>query len=167
MKPLDKLKAAYLEYSKFKWPNVPDHARTFPNHFKKSNTTNGLTSCIITYIELLGWSAERTGNEGRVIDNTKTVTDTLGFKRTIGSVDRIKSSGKLGTSDIKATIQGRFVAIEIKNAKTKDRMSPRQEKYKNQIIKSGGIYQVITDLESGVEWLDKFGENPFKHEFWT
>lgn len=166
MKPLDRLKQAYDEYSRFKWPNVPDHARTYPSYFSKSTTTNGLTACIIKYIELLGWSAERTGNEGRVIDNTKVVTDTVGMKRTIGSVDRIKSSGKKGTSDVKAVIQGRFVAIEIKNIKTRDRMSKVQEQYKRQVEKSGGIYHVITDLESGIEWLDKFGENPFKHEFW-
>jgi hypothetical protein len=166
MKPLDRLKQAYDEFSRYKWPNVPDHARTYPSYFSKSTTTNGLTACIIKYIELLGWSAERTGNEGRIIDNTKIVTDTVGMKRTIGSVDRIKSSGKKGTSDVKAVIQGRFVAIEIKNSKTRDRMSKVQEQYKRQIEKSGGIYHVITDLESGIEWLDKFGENPFKKEFW-
>lgn len=171
MKALDKLKQRYDEYMDFKYPNVPDKAKAkhhgnYPTHFTKSKTTNGLTSCIIQYIELLGWSAERSGNEGRVIDNRKIVTDTVGFQRTIGSVDRIKSSGKKGTSDIKATLQGRFVAIEIKNTTTKDRMSPAQKKYQDQIIKSGGIYKVITDLESGIEWLDQFGENPFKHEFW-
>jgi hypothetical protein len=165
-KPIDKLKTLYDEYSRFKWPNVPDHARTYPSCFSKSTTTNGLTACVIKYIELLGWGAERTGNEGRVIDNTKVVTDTVGMKRTIGSVDRIKSSGKKGTSDIKAVIQGRFVAIEIKNAKTKDRISKAQAQYANQVVKSGGIYKVITTLEEAIEWLDHFGENPFKHEFW-
>ena len=165
-KAINRLRAAYNEYSRFKWPNVPDKARTYPSYFSKSTTTNGLTNCIIKYIELLGWSAERTGNEGRVIDNRKIVTDTVGFQRTIGSVDRIKSSGKKGTSDIKAVIQGRFVAIEIKNAKTRDRMSKVQEQYKQQVERSGGIYHVITDLQSGIEWLDKFGENPFKKEFW-
>jgi hypothetical protein len=58
------------------------------------------------------------------------------------------------------------VAIEIKNSKTKDRMSNTQEQYKRQVEKSGGIYHVITDLETGMEWLDKFGENPFKEDFW-
>jgi hypothetical protein len=166
MKPIDKLKQKHLEYLRFKYPNVPEKAYSFPNFFSKSTTTNGLTQCVIHYIFLLGWIAERNSNEGRVIDNTKTVTDSVGFKRRIGSVDRIKSSGMKGTADIFATIQGRHVSIEIKNAKTKDRMSKAQEQYKNKIEKSGGVYHVITDLESGMEWLDKFGENPFKHEFW-
>jgi hypothetical protein len=163
MNALTKLKAKYDEYSRKRWPNVPDYARTYPPHFSKSNSTNGLTACVITYIELLGWTAERTGNEGRVIDNTKTHVDVLGRVRQTGSVDRIKSSGKKGTSDIKAVIGGRFVAIEIKNENTRDRMSANQIAYRDQVIRSGGIYKIMTNLDEAIEWLNQFGENQLNY----
>jgi hypothetical protein len=166
MTPLDKLKSKHLEYSRYKWPSVPDKARVYPSWITKTRTTNGLTNAIIHYIFLMGWIAERNSNEGRVIDERKQVTNVLGQRKTIGTVKRIPGSGMKGTADVFATIRGRHVAIEIKNAKTKDTMSEAQKKYRNKVIKSGGIYKVITDLESGIEWLDQFGDNEFKKEFW-
>jgi hypothetical protein len=46
-----------------------------------------------------GHHCERTGNEGRVIDQRKIVTDVLGNSRMIGSVQRVYGSGMRGTSD--------------------------------------------------------------------
>lgn len=159
MNSLDKLRDKHKRYLSIKYPSFPTNYYPEPNWMSKTSTTNGLTQAVISYIEWSGWSAERTGNEGRVMDERKQYTDALGHRKTMGTVKRIKGQGKKGTSDIKAVIAGRFVAIEIKSASTKDRMSEAQLKYKAEVERSGAIYKVITNLDEAIEWLDTFGEN--------
>jgi hypothetical protein len=155
MKPLDKLKELYLSYSKIKNPSLPDYARCYPPYFSKSSTTNGLTKCIIAYIRLNGWQAERISTTGRIIDKTKIVTDSVGFQRQIGSKEWIKGTGTKGSGDISATISGKSIKIEIKNEKTKDRQSIDQKKYELTIDFSGGIYYIAKNFNDFVTWFDE------------
>lgn len=148
-KRLDEL---WLEYSRKEWPNVPDHCR--PGFPYKDNSTNGLTKCVIKFIELSGWQAERISSTGRYIDNSTTFTDVVGFKRQIGRGKYIKGTGTNGTSDIKAVIHGRSISIEIKYGK--DRQSEAQKKYQESIERAGGIYIIIKDFDSFLEWYDGF-----------
>ncbi len=168
MKAIDKLKLKYLEYSQYKWPNVPDFARTYPNYISKQNSTNGLTNCIILMIKLKGWQAERINNTGRKIDNTKIVTNIIGKQKRIGSSKWIKGTGDNGTADISATILGRSVKIEVKNKKTKDSMSEDQLRYKQKVEAGGGIYYIATDFESFYKWVEQFEDNTIenKHLLW-
>ncbi len=76
---------------------VPQYA--IPRSKYSDKTSNGLTKCIIDFLLLMGFFAERTGNEGRVIDQRQTITDVLGRTKQIGSIKRIPSSGAKGTSD--------------------------------------------------------------------
>lgn len=151
MKPLEKLKTLKMESLKDKYPNVPEHA--VPGVKYNDKTANGLTKCVIDWCILNGHFAERTSNEGRVIDSRKTVTDTLGFKRTIGTVKRIKSSGTIGTSDVKCVINGKMVACEIKIGK--DRQSEAQKQYQAKIEKAGGIYWIVKSFD---EFYNKYME---------
>ena len=137
-----------------RFPTVPDNARFTPAYSDRK--TNSLTKCVIDYIRLSGYFVERSGNEGRIIDNREIVTDCIGRTKTIGSLQRIRSSGTNGTSDLKAIIKGRFVAIEIKCAATHDRIRPDQQKYKQQIEKSGGIYYIARDFATFYEWFNNF-----------
>jgi hypothetical protein len=135
------LKELHLQEQKRKYDlpyySCPDYSAT---------TTNGLTKCVLAFLKLKGHFCERTGNEGRTIDKRQTVTDILGNLRTIGSVQRVRSSGMKGTSDLKAIIQGRFIAIEIKNALTHDKLRPEQKHYQTEIEGSGGLYVVVTSF---------------------
>jgi hypothetical protein len=143
MKALDQLKQLKQDKAKEEYPSVPDYA--LPSVKYTDKTANGLTKCVIDWCILNGHFAERTSNEGRVIDGRKTYTDAVGFKRTIGTVKRINSSGTIGTSDVKAVINGRMVAIEIKIGK--DRQSEAQKQYQAKIEKAGGIYWIVKSFD--------------------
>jgi hypothetical protein len=140
-----------FEKLKEKYPNFP-----YPIKPKYSDrTANGLTKCVIDYIELRGFQAERINSTGRQIDNRITSTDVLGNQRTIGSVKWIKSSGQVGTADISATIQGRSVKIEIKCEATGDnKQSKGQIEYQKQIEVSGGVYLIVRNFEQFYNWFN-------------
>jgi hypothetical protein len=143
MTPIDLLKQLKQAEQRKLYPNVPEYAMKPIKYEDK--TANGLTRCVIEFLNLSGHMAERSSNEGRVIDNRKTYTDMVGFTKTIGTVKRIPSSGTKGTSDIKATIGGRMVAIEVKIGK--DRQSEAQKQYQERVEKAGGIYWIVKSFE--------------------
>lgn len=152
MKALDKLKKLHLEKQVKEHPNYPvDYIGSYKH---KPNSTNGLTRCVQDLILFSGYHCERTGNEGRVIDNRKTYVDVIGRSKTIGSVQRIKGQGTNGTSDLKAIIKGQMIAIEIKYGK--DRQSEAQKEYQAKIEKSGGIYLIVKDLDVFYDWMLEF-----------
>lgn len=92
------------------------------------STANSLTRCIIDYINLKGYQAERINCMGNPIP----VGD--------GTYRMGKTTMDLGTADISATIKGRSVKIEVKTGK--DRMSSYQRRYRDKIEAAGGIYIV-------------------------
>jgi len=119
----------------------------------KDNTANGLTKCIITFIQLKGGQAERINSTGRPIDNRTTYTDAVGIIRTIGSIEWIKGTSTNGTADISSTIKGRSVKIEVKIGN--DRQSEAQKDYQHAIEAAGGIYTISKDFTTFVEWYYK------------
>ena len=58
-----------------KYPNIPDHA--LPKIKYSDRTANGLTKCIIDFLRLQGWQAERISTTGRYLDESKTYIDVL------------------------------------------------------------------------------------------
>lgn len=142
--------------AKRRFPNVPYLApRTYSD-----KTTNELSKCVIDFLRLKGHHCERTGNEGRLIDNRKAVTDVLGNVRTIGRIQRVYGSSMRGTSDLKAVFPGgKFVAIEIKCTATNDRIRPEQLVYKEAIEAASGIYIVASSFAGFYDWYNQtFGE---------
>jgi hypothetical protein len=113
-------------------------------------TANGLTKCVIDYINLIGGQAERISNTGRYIDDSKIVTDVLGNRKKIGTGKYIKGTGTNGTADISATFKGKSIKIEIK---MKDKQSEAQKEYQQAIERAGGIYFICHTFD---EFLDKF-----------
>ena len=152
MTPLDHLRQLKLAKTREAYPNVPEYA--LPKIEYNERSTNGLTRCVLDFLNLSGDFCERTGNEGRVIDGRKTYTDVLGRQKTIGSVKRIKSSGTKGTSDLKAVISGRMVAIEIKYGA--DRQSQAQKDYQASVEKAGGTYWVVKNFNQFYELYQEF-----------
>jgi len=121
-------------------------------HQYKPSTANGLTRCVIDWIKFSGGQAERISVTGRMIDNTKVVSDVMGHRRIVGSVSYQKSSMTKGSADISAIINGRSVKIEIKIGR--DRQSDAQKQYEQSVTKAGGVYIIVHTLEDFVNWWD-------------
>ena len=155
MKPLDRLKELKLNESINEHPNVPRYAIAVPKYTDK--TANGLTKCILDYLQLSNHQAERINTMGRPIDNRKQVTDVLGRTKTIGSMTWGKSTATKGSADISATIYGRSVKIEVKIGK--DRQSQDQKVYQENIEKSGGQYWIVKNFDDFMKKYDQFLES--------
>ena len=147
-----RLKDLYLIEHYKRFPNFPGYAKTTPPYTDK--TANGLTRMINDLLNLSGHQSERISNMGRPIDRRKIVTDCIGRKKQIGSIQWIKGTGTNGTADISATVAGHSVKIEVKIGR--DRQSEAQRKYQSDIERSGGIYIIVTDFESFLKWYDQF-----------
>jgi hypothetical protein len=145
----------YIEDANKKYPSFPKDYIPAPKYNEKG--ANALTKCVIDFLIFNGWQAERISSTGRYVDNTKVVTDVIGRQRTIGSGKWIKGSSTKGTADISATIKGKSIKIEIKYGK--DRQSQEQMRYQLAIEKAGGVYLIVRDFDSFVEWYDKFTSN--------
>jgi hypothetical protein len=134
-----------------KYPNMPlDYIPLFKYTDK---TANGLTRCIIDYLTLQGYQAERISTTGRMVDNTKNYTNVLGITKQLGSKKWIKGSGTKGSADISATIKGKSVKIEVKIGK--DRQSEHQKAYQQSIENSGGLYLIATSFEQFINNITK------------
>lgn len=129
-----------FENKKQKFPNFPYPIR--PKY--RDDTANGLTNCVIDFIKLKGYQAERInsmGNQIKIKGNTKW----------------IKGSSTNGTSDISATIKGRSVKIEIKCKATGDHyQSNEQKSYQKAIEQAGGIYIIVREFKGFRTWLNSF-----------
>ncbi len=152
----DILKDLYLSADEKKYPSIPAYARATPSYSDK--TANGLTKCIIDFINLSGGQAERISNTGRQIDNRITVLDVIGRSKTIGSMEWVRGTGKNGTADISATIKGRSVKVEVKIGR--DKQSQDQKNYQKEVERAGGIYFIARNFESFYNWYNqKFAGN--------
>ena len=149
---MKELIALALEQNRKKYPNFPEHARPKPKYTDK--TANGLTKCVIDWINFNGYQAERINTTGRMIDNRTTYQNVLGQNVTIGSTTYIPGTGTKGSADISATINGRSVKIEVKIGK--DRQSPNQVAYQAMIEKAGGVYIIARDFEGFLQWYKSF-----------
>jgi hypothetical protein len=148
---LNHLRKLALEDEQRKHPNVPEYALPKPKYSDK--TSNGLTKCIIDFLKLSGWQAERIAVTGRMIDDRHSYTDVIGNTKTIGSTRWIKSSMQVGTADISATVKGRSVKIEVKVGR--DRQRPKQIEYQKQVEAAGGIYLLVKSFDQFYSWYVK------------
>jgi len=140
---LEQLRALALAHSRTLHPTLPESARSTRTY--NDRTSNGCCLCIIDFLHFSGQQAERVSVTGRYIDKSKTVKDTLGFTRRIGSGQWIKSSMQPGTADLSATINGRSVKIEIKIGR--DKQSEFQKRYQQQIEQAGGLYWLCHNFD--------------------
>lgn len=152
MKALDHLKVLKLAKLKEQYPSLPDHAIPAPKY--TDNSANALTKCVIDFLNMSGYQAERINTMGRMIDNRRTYTDVIGRQKTIGSTKYIPTTGTKGSADISATINGRSVKIEVKHGK--DRQSKEQKAYQEQVERAGGTYYIARDFQSFFDWYQQF-----------
>jgi hypothetical protein len=145
-----------MEEKRRKYPSTPENYLVKPNYSDK--TANGLTKCIISFLHLNGWQAERINCTGRPIDRRRIVTDCLGNSRTIGSIEYVHTTGTRGTADISATIAGRSVKIEVKIGA--DRQSEYQKQYQRTVEAAGGVYVIAKDFGQFYSWyIQNFGNH--------
>ena len=148
MNAFEALKALYLADNFRKYPDLP--YRCPPKYTDR--TSNGLTRCIIDFIRLSGYQAERINNTGRLLDSRQVVTDVIGNRRLIGSSTWIPGTGQRGTADISATIAGRSVKVEVKCASTGDQQRPAQIEYQRQVEAAGGVYYLARTFPQFYDW---------------
>lgn len=144
-----------LKDLKEKYPSMPEYGIPIPKY--TDSNANGLTKCIIDFLNHSGHQAERISSMGRIIDNSKVVEDVLGRKRTIGSKKYIKGTSTNGTADISSIILGKSVKIEVKIGK--DRQSADQKKYEQATIKAGGLYWIVKDFDMFIDYYNALLNN--------
>ena len=142
----------YQNYQSLKFPSMPKNS--LPVKKYTDNSTNNLTKCVIDFLNMSGMQAERINTTGRYVENKTTFVDIVGRQRTIGSGKYIKGTGTKGSADISATIFGRSIKIEIKYGR--DVQSNAQKEYQQSIEQAGGIYIIVRDFDSFLEWFNEF-----------
>lgn len=146
-----RLEREYTAWHYSRHPLIPVGSRVLRRF--DDRTANGLTKCILAFLQMEGWQGERVNVMGRPIDNRRTYTDVVGKTRQVGSLSWIKSTATPGSADIAATINGRSVKVEVKIGA--DRQSRAQKDYQRAVEQAGGLYVIAKDFESFIEWYNK------------
>ncbi len=107
-----------------------------PRKFR-DDTANGLTKCIVKYIELNGGFASRLNNQGT-------------YSRRLGKY--IPSTSKRGLPDIIATYKGLSLHIEVKHGR--DRQIESQKAVEFAVNGAGGVYYIAQDFTDFKDWFD-------------
>ena len=148
----DKLKALELESLKSKYPSMDP--RFIPLTDWKDTSANGLTKCIIFWINAMGGQAERISNQGQYRAGKKIQVGTGEIAYTKELKGKwTPGQGTKGTADISATIRGRSVKIEVKQ---KDKQSEAQKQYQQAIQLAGGTYIIAKNFDDFVLWYESF-----------
>ena len=137
MEPIEQLHVIAFQDLRKKHPSFPKHALPRPKY--SDRTANGLTKCIVHYINLIGGMAERRNSMGRYL-KPKTYTNVFGKKVQLGTGKYIPNTGRNGTSDISGVFKGVPLVIEVKIGR--DKMSPAQQTYKRDFERAGGFYLI-------------------------
>ena len=142
MKAIDVVKELALAELKEKHPSIPEHPLPDPKY--NDRTANGLTKCIIDFINLSGGLAERRNSMGRYL-KPKTYNNVFGKKVELRKGNYIPTTGRKGTADISGLFQGVPIAVEVKIGR--DKLSEAQEGYKGDFEAAGGWFCVAKDFE--------------------
>lgn len=120
--------------------------------------TNGLTTCVKDFLTYHGHYAIRTNRQGQAHVEYIPIGGTAKNQMTGKGVkynQKVKwtknPEGKAFT-DLQATINGLYIAIEIKCKATGDTIKDDQKKNKQLVEQSGGIHLFVTDMEMFWKW---------------
>ena len=160
IKLMAKQKLSLQTLTDMDWSLRCSQTRMQPNYVPRNvftdKTANGLTKCVVTWLTINGWQAERISNTGRYIDNSKIVTNVLGHQKKIGTGKFIKGSGTNGTADISSTIKGLSIKWEVR---MKDKQSDDQKEYQAMIERAGGKYFIIHDFDEFMMYYKSIVDN--------
>ncbi len=148
---LKQLRELANEYNRKRYPNAPLHTLPVPSY--KDTTANGLTKCIVDFIEFKGGRADRISSAGRFIDTSRQVTDVMGGSRRIGTGKWVPGQTRKGYADVNATIRGYSVMIEVK---MKDKQSDAQVAFAEAERTAGGQYWLVHSFNEFLEQYNAF-----------
>ena len=123
-----------FEQKRLKHPDVPFLLK----HQYRDDSANGLTACVVAWLQLHGYFAGR-------INVTGTYSKKLG--------KYIHSGSRRGMADITAIIGGKHVSVEIKHGH--DKMREAQLKVKHEVEQAGGVYIVASTFDDFLEKINK------------
>jgi hypothetical protein len=146
-----RLKRMHHESIKSKSPGFFEASGGYSMKIKPYNdtTSNGLTKCIIDWINYSGGHAIRVNTQGQV----RKERVQLAFGNYRDNITFTPSTTPKGTSDIKATMQGKSLNIEVKIGP--DKMSPAQLKQKHLEEAAGALCFTAKNMESFIVWFDE------------
>lgn len=133
---LRELEKLALEAKRIKHPNMPAFAIVKPSF--SDQDTNSLTTAILEAIRLHGGFATRVQTQGQY-DPTRKIWR--------------KGQTVIGMPDITGIINGKSISIEVKNKRTRDRLSHHQKDTIKRIQDAGGLCFVARDFESFYAWF--------------
>lgn len=146
---INRYESLHEQWFKNEYPSAYKDGHYIQPIFPDVGTTNGLTKYVSDFIKFSGGYANRLNVAGRQIGG---ITQTMSGAK-FDDRKFITSSTRKGTEDLDCVWQGRKIAIEIKNAVTKDKLRPDQVKQRQRIERAGGIYWVVTSPEDFlVQW---------------
>lgn len=137
-----------------------------PKKIFTDKTANGLTTCVIAFLNLAGMQAERISNSGRYLQGKSISRGFFGSVHTPGKF--IPGSGRNGTADISSTITvsigGKIAGLSVKwEVKMSDKQSEAQKEYEAEVQAAGGRYYII---HNWTEFWNKYSSllKEFKHD---
>ena len=134
-------------------------AKTTGRLVKVPATTNNITRGVINFLTVRGHYAFRVNTTG-IWDPTKQI---LRRSTTPAGASDVVACLKLPAPYMVKTAEGHkyltaglFLAVEIKNKFTRDKMRPDQEVFAANVRAAGGIYLVVKRYEDFIAWYNEF-----------
>lgn len=113
-----------------------------------------IESVIIKMLKDIGADPVKVQDTGKYIDRSRTVTDVLGRKRTIGSGEWVKDKTvKPGRADVRCFFNGKMYNLEVKVGA--DRLSDAQKKEQVRAATNGEEYVIIKTIDDFLDIYDK------------
>lgn len=119
--------------------------------------TNALTRCVKDFLTYKGHYVIRTARQGQAriekipIGGTQKDISGRGVKH-YDKLSFTKNPEAKAFTDLQASINGLYIAIEIKCKATKDRIKEEQIKNQKCVEKSGAIHLIIPTMQAMWEW---------------
>ena len=157
-----RIEVDYLRCTLEKYPSFVGREHCMPQQKFSDSTTKGLTKSIVQFLIYNNHLANEQHTTGTIIDKTKIVTDCIGRKRQIGSIQWGNSRDEVGRADILAKLRipykDRFILVawEIEIKFGKDRQSQKQKDYQQKIESLNGRYDIVHDFDEFILIYDDF-----------
>lgn len=120
----------------------------------KETKANDIEKAIEKFASIVGFLAERTKTQGRLM--SATYKDTAMGRLQTSKEKFVTSTSRKGSSDMKLLIKGQPIYCEIKFGKDKQR--PDQIKYQADVERNGGVYIIVKTFEDFLIWyVAKYG----------
>lgn len=149
----DELRTLKLEHIKKNTPAAFEASGGFTMKIKpyEDKTSNGLTRCIMDFLEFNAHYANRINTQGQ--PRIKKIPRYSIFSQKVEYSEKVtytKSATNKGTPDIDSIINGFAVKIEVKAGE--DRVSDAQTEEAEKIVRAGGLHFIAQDFPSFRNW---------------